>query len=104
MRWIICPVCLLIALSAARADDLTDNPAFCFGVVSAQSQDAARVLTARRAGIEAVFAKSGPKDSTDGRGFDDWAHIGRDMVAESNDAQRAAYVTSCRGLLGMAMN
>lgn len=94
-------MCLLIALSAARADDLTDNPAFCFGVVSLHSKDVARALTARRAGIEALFAKSGPKDSTDGRDFDDWARIGRDMAAEFNDAQGDAYLTSCRRLLGM---
>jgi len=92
------------AAADQASEKLNDNPAFCFGFLSAQSQEQATssnrdALSQREAQIHALFAKQGPKDSTDERGFDDWEKIGRDAATQQNDKQHNRLLKKCRRLL-----
>jgi hypothetical protein len=81
---------LFLAANVAEAYELGDNPAFCAGFLAMQSdRDASRMRT-HEAAIKNAFGRSGPKDSTDGRGYIEWLHVGieaaRDKSADDYDA------------------
>ena len=100
---VISALATLAAASAAlqaAADGLGDNPAFCFGYLETRSPALAAALQGRRTEIEALFARAGPKDSTDERGFDDWRRIGRG-TAKSGASDHARVAAACRRLLRM---
>jgi len=84
----------------AAAYELTDNPAFCFGFLSAQSSSEASTLLKRKRYIRSLFAKMGPRDPTDGRGFKEWQKIGRDFAFQRADGKRKTHLKNCRKLLG----
>lgn len=102
MRILLLMAFLAFSADGAQASELSDNPAFCYGFLSAAEPVAARALAARRAAVDAQFNRTGPKDSTDGRGFDDWARIGAEAAAEPDTPARAALVRRCRLLLDRA--
>lgn len=110
MRWVrvalLAGLSLLSASVDARAgamvDGRADNPAFCFGFLAALAPAQAGNLAARQADIVALFAKAGPKDSTDERGFDDWQRIGRAAAADSGGTDNRSTATACGRLLGVA--
>ena len=97
LKWLVLVAWILFGVYPAAADraseKLTDNPAFCFGYLSAQSQKQSDILLKRKMSIRTLFAKRGPKDSTDERGFDDWEKVGRDAAANPN------FLQQCRRLL-----
>ena len=49
-----------VATADQTAYNLADNPAFCFGLLSAPSQTDTDTLAQRKAQISALFAKFGP--------------------------------------------
>jgi hypothetical protein len=86
----------------AKATDssfLTTNPAFCYGVASAVPNRLLQMKIAPLAEIRRRFAKAGPKDSTDGRGFEDWAAIGRSAAREDAGRNAAMLLSSCAAVL-----
>jgi len=95
---------LMLAAAPAAAlgagDGLADNPAFCFGFLEAQPGADAGALGRREADVRSLFAKIGPRDSTDERGFEDWARMGRAMASEGDAARRGALKEGCTRLLG----
>ena len=99
MRWFACIALIFLGIAAA-ADGLADNPALCFGLLSAQSQQETDALRRRKSQVRVMFAKFGPKDSTDERGFDDWQRVGREIAADRGEVRRALLLENCRRLLG----
>jgi len=98
MKRIVLAGILCISASAATADALTDNPAFCFGFLSAQSAPAALALRPQEHIVRALFASTGPKDSTDERDFEDWRRIGRNAAADQVDHLYVSRLEACRQL------
>jgi len=94
---------LIFFITPDVADELAENPAFCFGYLSAQSQKESDALKPRKGHIRSMLGKSGPKDSTDERGFSYWEKIGRDTVSKHGgqvSSQRyATFLEECRKLL-----
>lgn len=81
----------LIATGDAGAAELSDNPAFCFGYLSAKTPALYRQLAPKETAIRTRFARAGPKDSTDERDFDDWRRFGaQTALAERSDTRTAA--------------
>jgi len=95
MRWLKFVALLIFSTTPAVADGLAKNPAFCFGFLSAQSQKEPNALRPRKDYIRSLFGKSGPKDSTDERGFSDWEKIGRDMASKPD----STFLKDCRNFL-----
>lgn len=89
-----------LSFSTISASDLTDNPAFCYGLLSAHSQKEADELRDREVEIRALFARIGPKDSTDERGFVAWSNTGMKYGSSLPAIERKAFLTQCRHLLG----
>ena len=103
MRWFKFIALLIFYVTPAVADWLAENPAFCFGYLSSQSQKEPNALKPCKGHIRSMFGKSGPKDSTDERRFSDWEKIGRD-TASKHDGQGggqryATFLEDCRRLL-----
>jgi len=88
------------AAADTPSDTLADNPAFCFGFLSAWSSADAERLDERLSQIIALHARTGPKDSTDERDFDDWQMIGQEAAADRTDAKNPARLKNCRRLTG----
>jgi hypothetical protein len=90
---------LCFAAVAVSAYELSDNPAFCAGFLAVQSDhEAARMRTHEKAIVEA-FSRMGPKDSTDGRGYNEWLYEG---IAAARDKTGAGYEATdnrCRALI-----
>lgn len=93
-------VLLCLGARPAAADGLADNPAFCYGLVSAQSPADGAFLAHREARVRALFARRGPKDCNEERGFDDFAAIGRATAGDTGARADAARLAACRRLLG----
>lgn len=104
MRRLALIALILAGTAAAAADGPADNPAFCFGYLAAQPGTDADALRRRKAEIRSLFAKIGPRDSTDERRFEDWERIGRDRAADSGDTRRGALRDGCTRLLGGGRN
>ena len=103
MRWFTFVALIAVSFPAVAAG-LAENPALCFGFISAQSPKETDALGRHEKRIRALFGKSGPKDSTDERGFDEWQKIGRTMASERNDKKHATVLDNCRRLLGVDRN
>ncbi len=103
MKWFKFVALLIFSITPAVADGLAENPAFCFGYLSAQSQKESDAIKLHKGHIDSIFGKYGPKDSTDERGFSDWEKIGRDTVSKHGGqvgSQRyATFLEDCRRLL-----
>ena len=95
MRWLKFVALLIFSITLAGANELAENPAFCFGFLSAQSQKESDALKPRKDHIHSLFGKFGPKDSTDERGFSDWEKIGRDTESKPD----STFLKDCRKLL-----
>lgn len=95
---------ILFSPPAAAADGLGDNPAFCFGFLSAQSEKETSALWPRKPQIRSLFAKFGPKDSTDERGFDDWEKVGRDITSDRKDKRYVPLLENCKRFLDAGVN
>jgi len=95
MRWFMFAALFLFSIPPTSAGGLADNPAFCFGFLTAQSQKEPNALRARKEQIHSLFGKSGPKDSTDERRFSDWEKIGRDTASKPD----STFLKDCRKLL-----
>ena len=104
MRWLKLFALILFSIPPAAADGLAENPAFCFGFISALSQKETDALWHRKPHIRSLFAKIGPKDSTDERGFNDWERIGREIASDRGSKRRATLQEQCRQLLGADRN
>ncbi|WNK00491.1 hypothetical protein L2D14_03475 [Thalassospiraceae bacterium LMO-JJ14] len=92
-------LCLFSAATVAAAYELSDNPAFCAGFLASQSdRDAAMMRTHETAIIDA-FNRIGPKDSTDGRGYNEWLHIGISAARDRGNADYATTDARCRALI-----
>ncbi len=46
-----------------------------------------------------AFNRFGPKDSTDGRGFTEWLHIGAQTAQDSNNSEYNQTIVRCRTLI-----
>jgi len=99
MKWLTFMALILFTITPAPAAGLADNPAFCFGFISAQSRQVTDAQRLSKPHIRSLFAKFGPKDSTDERGFDDWEKIGRDIASNQADKRHAIFLENCRRLL-----
>ncbi len=102
MRWFnfVALIVFSIPAAGAVAPGLAENPALCFGFISAQSPKETDALKRHKPRIRVLFGKSGPKDSTDERGFAEWERIGRDMASERSDKGYATFLADCWRLLG----
>lgn len=96
MKFYLCIGVILSSLSPAWSYSLGQNPALCFGLIASQSTLEKQALAEKEPDIRALFAKIGPKDSTDGRGFEDWANIGRAIANDRDDKNRIKLIKSCR--------
>lgn len=103
MRNLICAALFCFTVTSGNAYELADNPALCFGLVLAQSGDGTGLWRQREPHIRALFARAGPKDSTDGRGFDEWQDIGRNIATERDVKNLNALLENCRRLLETAV-
>ena len=56
-------VLIFFSIPPAAADVFSENPAFCFGFISVQSQNETDALWHRKPHIRSLFAKFGPQDS-----------------------------------------
>ena len=108
MKWFMVVAWIIWGTSPATADrateKLTDNPAFCFGLLTTQSKQQADALSNRKSEIRALFAQQGPKDSTDERSFDDWERVGRETASHRDDKSHADVFVNCRRLLDIGPN
>lgn len=102
MRILLLIAVMTVSTGGAQAYELSDNPAFCYGFLSAVEPASAAALAARRTAVDTQFNRTGPKDSTDGRGFDAWSRIGAEAAAEPETPARAALARRCRLLLDLA--
>lgn len=83
----------------AKAYELADNPAFCAGFLSSQSDRYAAMMRTHEDAIVDAFNKYGPRDSTDSRGFAEWVHVGVQAAADTNDPGYEATIVRCRSLI-----
>jgi len=94
---------LLIAcgqpVPAAWAYELADNPAFCAGFLAAQSDRDASMMRTHESKIIGAFSRIGPKDSTDGRGYNEWLHEGINAARDKSDPDSEAIKKRCRTLI-----
>ena len=104
MRGFSLIILILFSISPAQAGGLVENSAFYFGFLSAQSERETDELGRRNQHIRSQFAKFGPKDSTDERGFDDWVIVGRETAYDRDDKRYATLLTDCRRLLERGRN
>ncbi len=104
MRWIKFIVLIFFSIPAAAAGEFSENPAFCFGFISAQSKKEADALRHHKPHIRSLFAKFGPKDSTDERGFEEWEEIGRDVAFDRIDGSHVTLLGDCKKLLDTGPN
>ena len=105
MRWFKFVALFILFITPAAGSTgggFAENPAFCFGFLSAQSQKESDALGPRKRNIRSLFGKFGPKDSTDELGFSEWERIGRDMATDRGDKGHANFLKDCRKLLGAA--
>jgi hypothetical protein len=91
---------VVFSIAPATAGDFSENPAFCFGFITAQSQTEPDALWHRKPQIRSLFAKLGPKDSTDERGFAEWERIGREVAFERANNRHGTLLEDCMRLLG----
>lgn len=95
---------LFLAVTAAAAYELSDNPAFCAGFLATQSDRHAAMMRTHEAAIIEAFNRAGPKDSTDGRGYNEWLHIGIAAAREKDSADYADTDAQCRALIERIAN
>jgi hypothetical protein len=100
MRWVKFIALIFFGIAPATAGEFSENPAFCFGFISAQSQSETDALGHRKPQIRSLFAKLGPKDSTDERGFAEWERIGREVAFERANNRHGTLLEDCMRLLG----
>jgi hypothetical protein len=93
---------VIFSIAPAAAGEFSENPAFCFGFISAQSQTETDALGHRKPQIRSLFAKLGPQDSTDERGFAEWERIGRSVAFERADNRHGTLLEDCMRLLDSA--
>jgi len=93
---------VFFSIAPATAGEFSENPAFCFGFISAQSPTETDALGHRKPQIRSLFAKLGPKDSTDERGFAEWERIGRDVAIDRADNRHGTLLEACKRLLDRA--
>ncbi len=100
--WLVATAAIIAIVSPALADGLGANPAFCFGYLEARAPALSAALEPEKPAIEALFARRGPKDSTDERGFEDWRRIGRVSAADTaTSTDPARLTTDCARLLDL---
>jgi len=99
MERVLTMCCLLLIAADARAYNLGDNPAFCAGFLASQSDRYAAMMRTHENAIMDAFNRDGPKDSTDGRDFTEWLHIGAQAAQDTNDAGYKQTITRCRMLI-----
>jgi len=87
------------AAPAAWAYELTDNPAFCAGFLATQSDRDASMMRTHESKIIAAFSQIGPKDSTDGRDYNEWLHEGVNAARNTSHSDGEAINTRCRALI-----
>lgn len=90
---------ILSGLSPAWGYSLGQNPALCFGLIATQSAQEKLALGKNERYIRELFSTIGPKDSTDGRSFEDWAHIGQEIADDKTDKDRLSLIKNCRNFL-----
>lgn len=90
---------LFLCASAAEAYEISDNPAFCAGFLAVQSDRNATRMRTHETAIINAFAKIGPKDSTDGRGYSEWLHIGIEAAHDKTAPDYAATGKRCDALI-----
>ena len=101
MRGLTFIALVYFSIAPATAGEFSENPAFCFGFISAQSQTETDALWHRKPQIRSLFAKLGPRDSTDERGFSEWEKIGREVAFEQAGNRHGALLEDCMRLLGI---
>jgi len=101
MKFTLACALLLLGSAATTANDLSANPAFCVGYLSAQSPSDRILISNRLALIRTQFAKTGPKVSTDERNFEDWRNEGSKAAVEDAPKATAMNVEQCRRLLSL---
>jgi len=84
---------------AAWAYELTDNPAFCAGFLATQSDRDASMMRTHESKIMRAFNRFGPKDSTDGRGYNEWLHEGVNAARDTSNRDAEAIKARCRALI-----
>ena len=102
MRWVKFIALVIFSIAPATAGEFSENPAFCFGFISAQSQSETDALGHRKPQIRSLFAKLGPQDSTDERGFSEWERIGRGVAFDRVDNRHGTLLKDCKRLLDSA--
>lgn len=91
--------CVLMLAVPAKAYELGDNPAFCAGFLSSQSDRFAAMMRTHEVAITDAFNRQGPKDSTDSRGFAEWVHVGVQAAADTADPGYENTFVRCRSLI-----
>lgn len=91
--------CIVLSAATAQAYELGDNPAFCAGFLASYSDRYAAMMRTHENKIMAAFSRIGPKDSTDGRGFAEWLHVGARAAEDKSDARYDATFLRCRDLV-----
>ncbi len=99
MKRVIPSVVVFIFVWSAAAYELTDNPAFCAGFLSKHSDLHAAMMRTHEAAILRAFSTKGPKDSTDGRGFNEWLQEGSDAAEDKTDPAYQDTFVACRTLI-----
>lgn len=99
MERVLTMCCLLLIAADARAYELGDNPAFCAGFLASQSDRYAAMMRTHEDAIVDAFNRLGPRDSTDGRGFTEWLHIGVQAAQDSNSSGYNQTIVRCRTLI-----
>lgn len=91
--------CIVLSTATAQAYELGDNPAFCAGFLASHSDRYAAMMRTHENKLIHAFNRFGPKDSTDGRGFTEWLHVGARTAEDNSDPKYNATFLRCRDLI-----